>query len=125
LLANGANDQNTNPKQLHFVDFGSCEIVNGQVQNNRPVNPWGSKDPTKNDERHFYYVKFDKDFNRVIPAASVDLPANIPPPAAPSCPAPSRPDQPRTDVRADVIVWTYNPDLNPSDPRYVIGSWMR
>ena len=77
-----------NPRRLRFVDFTR---LNGDGD---PVNPWLLRDG-------YYHVRFDTDFDGIIPA---DPPIS-------------------NDVPRDVIVWTYNADRQPGDPEYVVGSW--
>jgi prepilin-type N-terminal cleavage/methylation domain-containing protein len=97
-------DAANNPKQLVFMDFFHTNSVSD------PYNPWGSRDAALNTVSNYYYVKFDTDFDNVIPAATGSDPLPNP--------------QPSAAVRASVLVWTYDPTAKTSAMR-VIGSWQR
>jgi prepilin-type N-terminal cleavage/methylation domain-containing protein len=102
-MLKGINENANNVKRLPFIDFTHTNNVGD------PINPWGSKDPSKNTYKHYYYVKFDTDFDNMIRAGGGAAPDNLP----------------RGSVPANVIVWTYNPKVPDSKPESVIGSWSR
>lgn len=96
-------DKNNN-KQICFIEFSHTN-TSGDA-----ISPWPNKDSLN--KTQFYYVKFDTDFDNVIPAGGGGSSDN--------------PDsQPATSVRASVVVWTYNPSVDKTKPGYVIGSWLK
>jgi prepilin-type N-terminal cleavage/methylation domain-containing protein len=103
-MLRGENDAaNNNTKELAFMEFSNLDSAKD------PISPWGSKNAAKNTYEHYYYVKFDTDFNNVI---------------APGAGGPPD-DEPRESTRANIIVWTYNPKEPKTKPEHVIGSWSR
>jgi prepilin-type N-terminal cleavage/methylation domain-containing protein len=103
-MMRGENDgANNNIRQLVFMDFSHLDSAGD------PVNPWGVKIPSRNTYEHYYYAKFDTDFNNVINAGSGAPPNN----------------EPANSTRSGIIVWTYNPKVPASKPDHVIGSWSR
>ena len=94
-----------NPKLLPFMEFTRRDSASD------PINPWGSKVAGQNDYRHYYYAKFDTDFDNTIRRGSGG-PTDIN-------------GQPTNDMPANVIVWTYNPKVSPDKPEFIIGSWVR
>lgn len=100
LILQGGNPTNTvpapNPKQLQFMQFSRLD------GNNDPINPWRERaaDP-------YYYARFDCNFDK-----NIDGTGTYSPP-------------PSNTVRTSVIVWTVNPDANPGDNDYIIGTWQQ
>lgn len=84
-----------NPKEYRFVEFSRIDT------SGNPVNPWGSKDASKNDpNRHYYYAKFDMNLDNTINAG-----------------APGIANPPAEAVRRPVIVWTVD------EKDELMGSW--
>lgn len=101
-LLMGENINGDNEGRIRYMEFKRF------AADGTPVNGWwrpGSMDLTRNR----YYVKFDTDFDGTIVKgrrASVD-------------------DPPTQGVKANVIVWTHNGNLDETDADYVIGSWVQ
>lgn len=111
IVVTGASSAE-NPKQLRFLDFKRLN------ESRSPVVPWAdisldddetwaASDPE--DGAHFYWVKFDAEYDNTLDEDDDD---------------PGYLETPLTnDLRRTVIVWTANPDIDPGDPEYIIGSW--
>ena len=94
----GFDDAGTNnPKRIKFMEFNRLNAVTN------PISPWGRTSEVSTN--HYYYVKFDVNYDDVIDAGA------------------SASDPPANAVRRKVIVWTINPDVDPEESGYVIGSW--
>lgn len=83
-----------NPRRISFIQF------NRMNADTNPISPWG--DPEGTGTNYLYYVKFDSNFDNLIPAAG---------------------DTPPADVRDALIVWTVNWDETPGEQNYIVGSW--
>ena len=93
----GEDVDGRNPKRIPFMRFGRCD------SSGNPVNPWGSRtSPSSND---WYYCRFDTDYDNVITGAP--------------------PNEPSSDIRRQVIVWTYNQDASSNDLKRIIRSWIK
>jgi prepilin-type N-terminal cleavage/methylation domain-containing protein len=113
LLGEDPEDKKVNPRLLSFIEFTRVDTAGDAI------SPWGSKDASRNKSCHYYYAKFDADFDNVVNAGRGGAPfsrGNILNP---------NPDtQPAESVRRNVIVWTYDPKAR-SEKDYVIGTWSR
>jgi len=94
LILQGANPSNY-PHNPKKMQFMQFSRLNSLGE---PINPWKAK------AKHpYYYAQFDCNLDKEI---QVD----------PSV-------ETNTIVRAPVIVWTINPDADPDDSDYIIGTW--
>ena len=91
-------DTVNNPRNLVFMEFSRFD--NG----GRPIAPWVTGGlPT------YYYVKFDTDFDNIIPAGQGSA---------------RNPGVPPGDTSRPVIVWTVDPSPKKGDKyKGLIGSW--
>ena len=92
---------NNNRSNLEFMKFSKLNA------SGEPVNPWGSSelDNSTTLEQHYYYVKFDRDFDDEISAGI-------------------RNETPTNKVRRSVIVWTSYFD-KWDDEWVVVDSWTK
>jgi prepilin-type N-terminal cleavage/methylation domain-containing protein len=104
VLSHGAFDATNNPHKLSFMEFKRFNA------DGSPINPFGDPDldDSATDERHFYYLQVDDDYDNLIPESPG---------------APATWDPLTNTLRRTVIAWTVNPDLEPGDEGYIIGSW--
>ena len=95
-----------NPRRMSFMKFRTFNA------DDNPISPWGIMDATDADTepQWYYYVLFDANYDRTIPALA--------PGGPPAWNAPTT-----NEVQTDVIVWTVNDNANPGDEGYIIGSW--
>lgn len=94
----GENIASNNPGRIQYMQFRKVDTGGS------PMNPWYRDGDAANKPEFSYWVKFDSDLDGMVTSPT-------PPPTAP--------------VRAPVVVWTFNPDVDPAkDPDgYIIGSW--
>jgi len=96
LILQGHEDARTdNPRKWKFMEFSMLNKSTGD-----PVNPWADPDSNAPDERDYYYVKFDTDFDNNI--------------RVPDALRGSVEDE---NLSRSVIVWTED------DKGNIIGSW--
>jgi prepilin-type N-terminal cleavage/methylation domain-containing protein len=109
LLTRGEADAANNPRRLRFLEFKRLNASGS------PVTPWADTDLTDAEmddaagKDRFYYSMFDMDYNNIIPG-SPSTPVSVESPLT-------------NNVQRTVVAWTVNPDLEPDDPNYIIGSW--
>lgn len=94
----GENVAGNNPGRIQYIQFRKLD------SGASPANPWYHDGDAPNQDQFSYFIKFDSDLDGTVTSST-------PPPADP--------------VRAPVVVWTYNAEVDAaSDPEaYIIGSW--
>lgn len=103
-LLKGQNIAGLNPQERTFMEFNRVD------SDGDPITPWGSLTASENRTSpynlYYYYVKFDRNFDRKVRAGAGE---------------PT--DPPNADIGRDFIVWTYYPRIPSGEEGHVLRSW--
>lgn len=104
LLISGSYDAENNPRRLTFMQFRRIN------ESGSPVSPWGDEEigDSEESDEHYYWVILDSNCDNVLIGCDCDDVL---------CPIPPE------NLRRSLIVWTANPNIEPGDEGYIIGSW--